>query len=332
MHRRSDHVRVAQSFASPARSPRAKELEAFRTMSAFFVHDLKNAAASLNLTLKNLPVHFDDPSFRQDALRAIGNTAQRIDDMIARLSELRQRPADADRVDTDLNQLVTNTLAERRAVYLASNWSASCSRYRPSSPIASNCKAFVTNFVLNARDAVGSGGRIDVRTEHRASRVVLSVVDNGCGMSAAFVQGFSVQAVPEHQEERAGPRPVSIALDRAGAWRHHARRERNRQRHVDSREFPGRRDTMSKPKLLLVEDDEDIRTQMKWALASDYDVSTAGDGAEAMAAFSSNRPIVTLARSRSAAASKRIRGRPGHAVSAVSVGSVKQGDHRLRPG
>ena len=37
---------------------------------------------------------------------------------------------------------------------------------------------------------------------------------------------------------------------------------------------------MSKPKLLLVEDDEDIRTQMKWALASDYDVMTAGDGAE----------------------------------------------------
>jgi hypothetical protein len=48
-----------------------RELEAFRTMSAFFVHDLKNAAASLNLLLKNLPVHFDDPAFREDALRAV---------------------------------------------------------------------------------------------------------------------------------------------------------------------------------------------------------------------------------------------------------------------
>ena len=44
----------------------ARELEAFRTMSAFFVHDLKNAAASLNLMLKNLPHHFDDPAFRED--------------------------------------------------------------------------------------------------------------------------------------------------------------------------------------------------------------------------------------------------------------------------
>jgi putative PEP-CTERM system histidine kinase len=71
---------------------RARELEAFQTMSAFFVHDLKNAAASLNLTLANLAVHFDDPAFRQDALRGIGNTAGRIDEMIARLSAIRQRP------------------------------------------------------------------------------------------------------------------------------------------------------------------------------------------------------------------------------------------------
>ncbi len=36
----------------------AKELEAFQTMSAFFVHDLKNTASTLNLMLQNLPVHF----------------------------------------------------------------------------------------------------------------------------------------------------------------------------------------------------------------------------------------------------------------------------------
>jgi hypothetical protein len=42
---------------------RFRELEAFRTMSASFVHDRKNAAASLNLMLQNLPVHFDDRRF-----------------------------------------------------------------------------------------------------------------------------------------------------------------------------------------------------------------------------------------------------------------------------
>ncbi len=164
----------------------AKELEAFRTMSAFFVHDLKNATASLNLMLKNLPVHFDDPAFRQDALRGIGNTAQRIDDMITRLSAVRQRP-DSVRVDTDLNQVVTTTLAtvnDTPEIELISD-------LQPLPTILADreqIQSVITNLVLNARDALVSGGQIHVRTEHRGSRVVLSVIDNGCGMSPAFVR------------------------------------------------------------------------------------------------------------------------------------------------
>jgi putative PEP-CTERM system histidine kinase len=174
------NIRLASEVAH------GRELEAFRTMSAFFVHDLKNAAASLNLMLKNLPVHFDDPAFRQDALRAVGNTAQRIDDMIARLSELRQRP-DAVRVDTDLNELVNTTLANvapATGIDLVSD-------LQPVPVIRADreqLQSVVTNFVLNARDAIGSSGRIEVRTALRANRVVLSVSDNGCGMSPAFVR------------------------------------------------------------------------------------------------------------------------------------------------
>src|ERR1039457_1958204 len=51
---------------------------------------------------------------------------------------------------------------------------------------------------------------------------------------------------------------------------------------------------MTKTRLLIGEDDEDIRTQMKWALSSDYEVFTAGDRAGALAAFSAHRPGVTL--------------------------------------
>src|SRR5215471_942085 len=51
---------------------------------------------------------------------------------------------------------------------------------------------------------------------------------------------------------------------------------------------------MTKTRLLLVEDDEDIRTQMTWALAADYEIAVAGNGAEAVAAFASQRPVVTL--------------------------------------
>src|SRR5437762_2287091 len=49
-----------------------------------------------------------------------------------------------------------------------------------------------------------------------------------------------------------------------------------------------------KPRLLLVDDDEDIRSQMKWALADDYDLALAHDGPGALQAFKQHRPLVTL--------------------------------------
>ena len=47
-------------------------------------------------------------------------------------------------------------------------------------------------------------------------------------------------------------------------------------------------------KLLIVDDDEAIRTQMKWALSQDYDVCFAEDRRGALEAFEGNSPAVTL--------------------------------------
>ena len=49
-----------------------------------------------------------------------------------------------------------------------------------------------------------------------------------------------------------------------------------------------------KPKVLIVDDDEAIRTQMKWALSQDYDVHFAADRTGALEAFKANSPVVTL--------------------------------------
>jgi signal transduction histidine kinase len=136
--------------------------------------------------LKNLPVHFDDPAFREDALRGVGNTARRIDDMIARLSALRQRP-ESIRVEADLNQLVSEALDKI-------NGMPNVELTRKLQPLPTiiadreQIQSVVTNLVLNARDALGAGGHIQIRTENRGGRAVLSVSDNGCGMSQVFLK------------------------------------------------------------------------------------------------------------------------------------------------
>jgi two-component system NtrC family response regulator len=49
-----------------------------------------------------------------------------------------------------------------------------------------------------------------------------------------------------------------------------------------------------KPALLIVDDDEEIRSQMKWALAQSYDVTLAEDRSSAVEAFRRVQPMVVL--------------------------------------
>ena len=177
---------VLMNHRLAAEVAQARELEAFRTMSLFFVHDLKNAATSLNLMLRNLPVHFNDPAFREDALRGIGNSARRIDDMIARLSALRDRPT-LSPAKADLNEVVSEALDRVSTIPNVQLTTA----FQPLPGILvdrERMQNVVTNLVLNAQDALNEHGRIEVRTEHRDGRVLLSVSDNGCGMEEAFVK------------------------------------------------------------------------------------------------------------------------------------------------
>ncbi|OHE87568.1 MAG: hypothetical protein A3G75_14830 [Verrucomicrobia bacterium RIFCSPLOWO2_12_FULL_64_8] len=188
----------------------ARELEAFQTMAAFFVHDLKNAATTLNLMLKNLPVHFDDPAFREDALRGISKSATHINHLVGRLSLLRHE-LKIQPVETDLNEVVAGAIAGLET-------GADSSLVKDLQPLPKvllepeQMRKVVTNLVLNATEAVGGRsllaprqargpehveragddrgkGEVRVTTGENNGWVVLTVADNGCGMSPEFING-----------------------------------------------------------------------------------------------------------------------------------------------
>jgi putative PEP-CTERM system histidine kinase len=163
-----------------------KELEVFQTMSAFLIHDLKNAASTLGLMLENLPTHFDNPAFRQDAFRGIGSAASRINDLINRMNalrhELRLKPA-----ELDLNVIVTEALATLNGT-LNANLVTRFDHIPRISADRQQLQSVFTNLVLNARDAIGMNGRITVETTQQGEWVALSVSDNGCGMTDQFIK------------------------------------------------------------------------------------------------------------------------------------------------
>jgi putative PEP-CTERM system histidine kinase len=164
----------------------AKELEAFQTMSAFFVHDLKNAASTLSLMLQNLPVHFDDPVFRRDALSAIGNTATRINQIIERLGLLR-RSRELKLVEFDLNLLLEESLTSVAGLSEI-EWTKELTPLPKLIADRIQLQSVVINLLLNARDAVGTGGKVTVETSQRGEWAALTVADSGCGMSPAFLR------------------------------------------------------------------------------------------------------------------------------------------------
>jgi putative PEP-CTERM system histidine kinase len=164
---------------------RGKELKAFQAMSAFFVHDLKNAASTLSLTLQNLPVHFDDPVFRQDALRAIGETANRINQLISRLGALRH--LELKPVEVDLNLLVADALEVLKGAPEINVVKEL--QLQPKLTVdRDQFGSVITNLLLNARDAIRPGGQVRVETGQSNGWAILSVADNGCGMSQAFLK------------------------------------------------------------------------------------------------------------------------------------------------
>ena len=56
----------------------ARETSAWDTLSAFVLHDLKNAATMLSLVKENAPAHIHKPEFQQDLLASVDDALKRM--------------------------------------------------------------------------------------------------------------------------------------------------------------------------------------------------------------------------------------------------------------
>jgi putative PEP-CTERM system histidine kinase len=163
-------------------------MEAFQVMSAFFMHDLKNLASRLSLVTQNLPIHFDNADFRNDALRTISQSLEKINGMCSRLSLLSQKLELQPR-ETDLNDLAKNILASLDGL-LKAKPEVNLGRLPKLVFDPEEIQKVLVNLLLNANEAVREGGSIQVATEQQENFAVFSVADNGYGMSKDFVDRF----------------------------------------------------------------------------------------------------------------------------------------------
>jgi putative PEP-CTERM system histidine kinase len=163
----------------------AAKWEAVHRFSAFYLHDLKNLAGSLSLLVQNAEQFGQDPEFQSSAMRTIRTTSQRIIDLMRELANQAKEPILPQEISTqtvDLNQLVTETLA---AVH-----SPGClPEFHPGQEVplirlkVESIKQVLLNLILNACQATGENGRIDIFTAYDGEQVIVEIVDTGVGMS-----------------------------------------------------------------------------------------------------------------------------------------------------
>lgn len=165
---------------------KAKELEAFQSLSAFMIHDLKNLASSISITAENLAVHFENPEFRKEALGVLSESVGKIKALCSRLSLLSQK-LELKRAQQDLNEIVKATLQEMMP-------SIKVEVVQDLQPLPSlsldreQMTKVISNLVLNACEATPNGGRVSVATRPKNGWVLLEVSDTGCGMSKNFIE------------------------------------------------------------------------------------------------------------------------------------------------
>ncbi|MGB5157900.1 MAG: XrtA/PEP-CTERM system histidine kinase PrsK [Desulfobacterales bacterium] len=161
-----------------------KELEAFQSMSAFFMHDLKNLATKLSLVTQNLPVFMDNPEFLNDALKTISQSVLKINSMSSRLSLL-SRNLELSLEKTDLGEMVVSAVSGIKG-YTSAKITQNISNIPLLYIDPEQIHKVLENLLMNACDALGNDGKIIVETFCKENWAQISVIDNGCGISEEF--------------------------------------------------------------------------------------------------------------------------------------------------
>jgi signal transduction histidine kinase len=154
-------------------------------LSTFLLHDLKNFVSMLSLLVDNMGRNFDRPAFREDALKNLSQTVEKMKRLMERLRALAQQtPPAFEAVDLSaLGRSVLEEMGPSLRAKIIEDWDdVPQVRADPA-----QMRQVLINLILNAEEAVDGRGEVRVSTRADASGVVCSVTDNGRGIPPEFL-------------------------------------------------------------------------------------------------------------------------------------------------
>jgi len=159
----------------------AQEMVAIGKVSTFVIHDLKNHASNLTLIVNNARDHMDNPDFQRDMLETLDETIGKINILISRLKNIREKK-DLNTRPCDLAEVV------RRGAKTSGRNPEVIERAVVNTNIdATEIEKVVHNLVINAYEAGSANDsvKINIGMDEFA---FFEVIDQGNGMSEDFIR------------------------------------------------------------------------------------------------------------------------------------------------
>ncbi|MDY6973046.1 MAG: XrtA/PEP-CTERM system histidine kinase PrsK [Thermodesulfobacteriota bacterium] len=161
----------------------AREQRAWDRLSAFVLHDVKNAATMLSLVRGNAPDHIQDHEFQQDMLEAVDDALGRMAKVQERLTMLKGEVTPVWQ-DLDLGRFLTESCRHLKkklgAMDIAINCPAKIRAHTDPEPLT----RILENLFLNALEAGGDGTaiRISISRDEDQGQAVIKITDDGPGI------------------------------------------------------------------------------------------------------------------------------------------------------
>jgi putative PEP-CTERM system histidine kinase len=180
--------RQAASYLAEARSQSAladaQRFDEFNRRFAFIMHDIKNLVSQLTLTARNAERHADNPAFRADMIVTLRESAGRMNELLARLSQHHGGESGAI-VPVALVALLQRIAARHRAQHPVMTV-APRETFAMADP--ARLEQVLAHLVQNAIEASPPAEPVTLALSGKDGAATIDVIDRGCGMTPAFVR------------------------------------------------------------------------------------------------------------------------------------------------
>ena len=212
----------------------SRQFEQFNRRFAFVMHDIKNLVSQLSILARNAEKHASKPEFQADMIETLKSSVDKMNDLLARLSQHSQTRHAAIAV-IDVAQTLGAVLHGKRLIYPIETDFAE-DLYAMADP--ARLETILNHLIQNAIDATEDGSPIRVSASRQDNWVAIRVSDKGCGMTEAFVAN---QLFKPFESTKNGGFGIGAYESRALA------QSLGGQLHVDSRVGKGTRMTLLLP-------------------------------------------------------------------------------------